>query len=282
MKDKRRKEEEITNRVELIKKHHFILWLILFFPIAIYKSIRYKILPKCVNVLLIIFFVILIIVSLDTFINPNRVIDNKVNKNLKNYTKDIGTILDVEQYDIIKDYYIYDVITSKGRYDIYVDSAFEIKAIKQIDLVSKNIYIAKDFKEEYKNVYSEIIRYINSNDIDLSNEVDEIVKTTDFSQTLKIKNKEYTFNISYENVDSVFDEDGNNLYTNSNPTLRLNQKMFKRVIKQLPQVEDVDYTSTIVFEDNSYSIYFYTKDGNLYRLQVFQSGKISVSIANSN
>lgn len=281
MKDKR-KEEEITNRVELIKKHHFILWLILFFPIAIYKSIRYKILPKCVNVLLIIFFVILIIVSLDTFINPNRVIDNKVNKNLKNYTKDIGTILDVEQYDIIKDYYIYDVITSKGRYDIYVDSAFEIKAIKQIDLVSKNIYIAKDFKEEYKNVYSEIIRYINSNDIDLSNEVDEIVKTTDFSQTLKIKNKEYTFNISYENVDSVFDEDGNNLYTNSNPTLRLNQKMFKRVIKQLPQVEDVDYTSTIVFEDNSYSIYFYTKDGNLYRLQVFQSGKISVSIANSN
>lgn len=280
MKDKRK--EEITNRVELIKKHHFILWLILFFPIAIYKSIRYKILPKCVNVLLIIFFVILIIVSLDTFINPNRVIDNKVNKNLKNYTKDIGTILDVEQYDIIKDYYIYDVITSKGRYDIYVDSAFEIKAIKQIDLVSKNIYIAKDFKEEYKNVYSEIIRYINSNDIDLSNEVDEIVKTTDFSQTLKIKNKEYTFNISYENVDSVFDEDGNNLYTNSNPTLRLNQKMFKRVIKQLPQVEDVDYTSTIVFEDNSYSIYFYTKDGNLYRLQVFQSGKISVSIANSN
>lgn len=282
MKDKIKKEEKTTNKVELIKQHHFILWLILFFPVAIYKSIRYKILPKWANALLIIFFVILIIVSLDTFINPNRVIDNKVDKNLENYVKNIGTILDVEQYDVIQDYYIYDVITSKGRYDVYVDNAFEIKAIKQIDLVSKNIYIAKDFKEQYKNVYSEVIRYINSNDIDLSNEVNEVVKTTDFSQTLKIKNKEYTFNISYENVDSVLDKDGNILYTNNNPTLRLNQKMFKKVIKQFPQVEDVDYTSTIVFEDDNYSIYFYTKDGNLYRLQVFQSGKISVSIADSN
>lgn len=279
---KEKKENQKINRIELIKKHHFILWLILFFPIAIYKSIRYKILPKWGNILLIIFFALLIIISVDTIINPNRVVDNNVNKNLKNYTKDIGTILDIEQYDVIQDYYIYDVITSNGRYDVYVDNAFEIKAIKQIDLVSKNIYIAKDFEDQYKDVYSEIIRFINSNDINLSNKIDEIIETNDFSQTLKINDKEYTFNISYENVDSVVDENNDIIYQNENPSLRINQKMLKKVIKKFPQIDNIDYATTITFEDDNYSIYIYTKDNNIYRLQVYQTGKISVSIANLN
>lgn len=280
MKDK--KENQKIDRIELIKKHHFILWLILFFPIAIYKSIRYKILPKWGNILLIIFFALLIIISVDTIINPNRVVDSNVNKNLKNYTKDIGDILDVEQYDVIQDYYIYDVITSNGRYDVYVDNTFEIKAIKQIDLVSKNIYIAKDFEDQYKDVYSEIIRFINSNDINLSNKIDEIIETNDFSQTLKINDKEYTFNISYENVDSVVDENNDIIYQNENPSLRINQKMLKKVIKKFPQIDNIDYATTITFEDDNYSIYIYTKDNNIYRLQVYQTGKISVSIANLN
>ena len=279
---KEKKENQKINRIELIKKHHFILWLILFFPIAIYKSIRYKILPKWGNILLIIFFALLIIISVDTIINPNRVVDNNVNKNLKNYTKDIGTILDIEQYDVIQDYYIYDVITSNGRYDVYVDNAFEIKAIKQIDLVSKNIYIAKDFEEQYKDVYSEVIRFINSNDINLSNKIDEIIETNDFSQTLKINDKEYTFNISYENVDSIVNENNDIIYQNENPSLRINQKMFKKVIKKFPQIDNIDYATTITFEDDNYSIYIYTKDNNIYRLQVYQTGKISVSIAELN
>ena len=279
---KEKKENQKIDRIELIKKHHFILWLILFFPIAIYKSIRYKILPKWGNILLIIFFALLIIISVDTIINPNRVVDNNVNKNLKNYTKDIGTILDVEQYDVIQDYYIYDVITSNGRYDVYVDNTFEIKAIKQIDLVSKNIYIAKDFEEQYKDVYSEIIRFINSNDINLSNKIDEIIETNDFSQTIKINDKEYTFNISYENVDSVVDENNDIIYQNENPSLRINQKMLKKVIKKFPQIDNIDYATTITFEDDNYSIYIYTKDNNIYRLQVYQTGKISVSIADLN
>lgn len=279
---KEKKENQKINRIELIKKHHFILWLILFFPIAIYKSIRYKILPKWGNILLIIFFALLIIISVDTIINPNRVVDNNVNKNLKNYTKDIGTILDIEQYDVIQDYYIYDVITSNGRYDVYVDNAFEIKAIKQIDLVSKNIYIAKDFEEQYKDVYSEVIRFINFNDINLSNKIDEIIETNDFSQTLKIDDKEYTFNISYENVDSIVDENNDIIYQNENPSLRINQKMLKKVIKKFPQIDNIDYATTITFEDDNYSIYIYTKDNNIYRLQVYQTGKISVSIADLN
>ena len=279
---KEKKENQKINRIELIKKHHFILWLILFFPIAIYKSIRYKILPKWGNILLIIFFALLIIISVDTIINPNRVVDNNVNKNLKNYTKDIGTILDIEQYDVIQDYYIYDVITSNGRYDVYVDNAFEIKAIKQIDLVSKNIYIAKDFEEQYKDVYSEVIRFINSNDINLSNKIDEIIETNDFSQTIKIDDKEYTFNISYENVDSIVDENNDIIYQNENPSLRINQKMLKKVIKKFPQIDNIDYATTLTFEDDNYSIYIYTKDNNIYRLQVYQTGKISVSIADLN
>ena len=279
---KEKKENQKIDRIELIKKHHFILWLILFFPIAIYKSIRYKILPKWGNILLIIFFALLIIISVDTIINPNRVVDSNVNKNLKNYTKDIGNILDVEQYDVIQDYYIYDVITSNGRYDVYVDNTFEIKAIKQIDLVSKNIYIAKDFEDQYKDVYSEIIRFINSNDINLSNKIDEIIETNDFSQTLKINDKEYTFNISYENVDSVVDENNDIIYQNENPSLRINKKMLKKVIKKFPQIDNIDYATTITFEDDNYSIYIYTKDNNIYRLQVYQTGKISVSIADLN
>lgn len=273
------KNKDMKTRTALIKEHHFILWLILFFPVALFKSFKYKILPKWLNIILTFLFGLFFIVILDTMINPTRVADNEVEKQLIKMENDIGTIISIEQYEIVDDYYVYDVITNQARYDVYIDALYEIKAIKMISNDSSNVYESDDFKDKYKGVYSEIIKFVNNNELDISNNIEKIVNTTTKQQTLIIDDVEYTFDCAYENINIIYDKDSNIIYKNDELSLRLNEEMFAKVNKNFPQTKDLDYASTIVFNDDSYEIYFYTKDGNLYKLQVFISGKISVSIA---
>lgn len=268
--------KKLEEKNELIKKHHFVLWLILFCPIALYKSFKYKILPKWLNIIIIICVLVLSIVSVDVVLNPSRVLDNKVEKELELYIEQLGTIINIEKYSNTTNYYIYDVISSNGRYDVYIDSTYKIKAIKQIDLSSKNIYISEDFEEQYKDIYSEIIRFINNNEINIDNQIKEVISTSNNSQVLKIGDKEYIFEISFENVDKIY-ENNNLIYENEQPSLRLNQEIFNKVTKKFPQTKNIDYASTIIFNDNNYEIYFYTKEGDLYQLIIYESGKIIVN-----
>lgn len=270
---------KMPEKVKLIKEHHLILWFFFFFPVALYKSFKYHILPKWLNVMFICFFSILLIVIVDTIINPNRVVNSKVEIELENYTDELGNVISVEQYDIIENYYIYDVISSLGRFDVYIDSSYKIKAIKQTEYDSKNIYISDDFEEKYKNVYSEIIRFVNNNDISISNNIENILETKTKEQTLKIDGKKYIFKISFENVEVIYDENENLIYKNENPSLKLNKKVFKKVFKKFPQTSNIDYLSNIEFYEDNYVICFHTKEGNIYKIMVYDNGTISVSVA---
>lgn len=276
------KVQQIKTTGQLIKEHHLIIWFFFFFPIALYKTYKYKILPKSVNIIITIFIALFLIVSIDTIVKPTRVADNKLKKQLIEKEDTIGTIISFEQYEIVEDYIVYDVITNNARYDVYIDTNFEIKAIKMVSNDSLNIYESHDFKENYKGVFSEIIKFVNNNDINISNNIENIVETSTKEQTLIIDGEEYKFECAFENIANVYDKDGNTIYTNDNLSLRLNQEMYKKVVKNFPQTKDLDYVSTIVFNDDNYEIYFYTKDTKLYRLQVYTTGKISVSVTTSD
>lgn len=273
---KTKKQETNLSTNDKIKKHHFILWLILLFPVGLYKSFKYKILPKWANILLTVCFSICILAIIDMIIYPSRILDNEINKEIKEY--DVGTIFTLEQYDVVEDYYIYDLITSNGRYDVYFTSNYEIKAIKQIDKEHKDIFVSDDFK--YKDVYSEIIRYLN-NDSNISLNIEEIIDEDFGIQKLKIDGEEYTFVISLETISTVQKND-EIIYENSLPSMRMPEEIYKRVTKQLSQTKNLLYVTAIDFTDENYSIFFYTEEMELYQLQIFENGRIKVKIATSN
>ena len=90
-------EKETSKQIEetigeKIKKHHIILWLLLFFPIALYKIYKYKIFPKWVNVIITIFFIICFIAIIDTFLNPTRIEDNKIKEEIQETNSNLEEI----------------------------------------------------------------------------------------------------------------------------------------------------------------------------------------------
>lgn len=275
-KTKKEKKIEIVQETvgEKIKKHHLILWLLLFFPVALYKIYKYKIFPKWVSILISIFFVICLIAIIDTFINPTRIEDNKIKKEIQEY--DVGTVFTLEQYDIVDEqYYVYDLITSTGRYDVYFSSNHEIEAIKQIDREHRDIFVSDNFP--YKDIFSEVIRYVD-NDSNISNNFEKIINEDFGTQVIEIDGKRYTFLISLESVSLIYLED-ETIYENSLPSMRMPEEIFKKASKKFNQVSDFWYANSIDFTDENYSIVFYTKDGGMFQFVVYENGRIKVNQA---
>lgn len=271
------KEIKEENMLELIKKHHLIIWLLLFFPVALYKIYKYKIFPKWTRILITIFFVVCLIAIVDTILNPTRIEDNKIRDEIEAY--DVGTIFTLEQYDTVDNtYYVYDLITSTGRYDVYFSTDHKIEAIKQIERQHKDIYIADDFP--YKDVFSEIIRHIDG-DSNISFNFEEIVSEDLGTQVIKIDGKEYTFIVSLEAVALIY-LDGETIYENSLPSIRMPQEIFEKASKKFSQVKNLWYVSGIDFTDKNYSIIFYTEDGGMFQFVVYEDGMIEVNVAKTN
>ncbi len=262
---------------EKIKKHHLILWFLFFFPVALYKIYKYKIFPKWINILITIFFAICFIAIVDTIINPTRIEDNKIRDEIKNY--DVGTIFTLEQYDTVDDtYYVYDLITSTGRYDVYFSAEHKIEAIKQIEREHKDLYISDDFP--YKDIFSEIIRYVDT-DSNISFNFEKILNEDFGTQVIQIDGKEYTFIVSMESVSLVY-LDGETIYENSLPSIRMPQEIYEKASKKFSQVRNLWYVSGIDFTEESYSIYFYTEDGGMFQFVIHKDGMIEVNIATTN
>lgn len=267
--------------LKVLKEQHIILWFLFFFPIGLYKSFKYKFLPKWMNIALTIVFIFLVVVIGDAIINPERVINTEVEQDL---TKggdwgDLGTLISVEYYTSIDDYYICDLITSQSRYDVYLDDSFDIKAIKEVEGYLEDIYIADDFNETYVGVLSEIIKFVNNNDVGISNNIEGYEDVCLGEQILTINGVEYDFNVEFEDVESIYSNDELVYEREGYACLRLNNEMFSKVCKNFPEVDDISYITTILFFDDYYKIYVNTTNGNIYELVVYSSGRITVNKA---
>lgn len=271
------KMKNLENKLNLIKKHHILLWLILFFPYGLFLLLKHKILPLWVNIIVIIFVSCLIIGVVDAKLYPNRLTDYNTEQNIEDF-KEIGNIFSIEQYLQIDNYFIYEVISSKGRFDIYSDVNGNIKSIKQIHPYINNIYNADDFKEEYKDLYSEVIKFLHNNTIDLNPNNIELISSTGYSQNIKLSDVEYCFNISFCEVSEVFDTNNNLLYENTTLSYRINKDLKERVSKKFPQTSNISQVINYEYYDDHYNVFFYTEDGNMFRLIVYKNGKVSVGI----
>ena len=269
--------EKQTVNMKRAREHHLLLWLLLFFPYGIYLSFKHKLLPKWLNISFTVLVFIVAVACADTYFNPTRVIDNKTKKQLIQHENEIGTIWSIEFSKSVDSYCVYDVISSKGRYDVYLNEAYDIEAIKEIDPEIKTIYEADDFK--YKGVYSEVLRYLESNTIHLSMNIKEIVKSDAVSQTLKIDDAVYVFYLEHEMVYKVTKEDGTELYVEKLPSIKMPSSLVKPILKKFPEIGEVYYVCNFYVHKDSFEFIFYSKSGKLYQVYQYESGKIVVNQA---
>ena len=260
------KSENKTEKKD-IKKLNIGLWLIFFPPVGLFYLYKYKIIPRILTIFISILLTILLIVITYNILNPYAIIDTNTEKNLKQYESEIGQQISLERYDynINNRYNIYDLVTNKGRYYVFVGNDNIIYNITQISENRKVIY--EDFDFVYKGLLPEIISYYKG-DIPIY----EIINTDVDKQTLKIDNKELVFNIIFENVYTIKYQD-EVIYINDDISIMLPKSLIEQ-IKQYIIIEN-SYCTNIEFLDNSV-IYYITSDNMNYRITQEVTGRILI------
>ena len=260
------KSENKTEKKD-IKKLNIGLWLIFFPPVGLFYLYKYKIIPRILTIFISILLTILLIVITYNILNPYAIIDTNTEKNLKQYESEIGQQISLERYDynINNRYNIYDLVTNKGRYYVFVGNDNIIYNITQISENRKVIY--EDFDFVYKVLFPEIISYYKG-DIPIY----EIINTDVDKQTLKIDNKELVFNIIFENVYTIKYQD-EVIYINDDISIMLPKSLIEQ-IKQYIIIEN-SYCTNIEFLDNSV-IYYITSDNMNYRITQEVTGRILI------
>ena len=260
------KSENKTEKKD-IKKLNIGLWLIFFPPVGLFYLYKYKIIPRILTIFISILLTILLIVITYNILNPYAIIDTNTEKNLKQYESEIGQQISLERYDynINNRYNIYDLVTNKGRYYVFVGNDNIIYNITQISENRKVIY--EDFDFVYKGLFPEIISYYKG-DIPIY----EIINTDVDKQTLKIDNKELVFNIIFENVYTIKYQD-EVIYINDDISIMLPKSLIEQ-IKQYIIIEN-SYCTNIEFLDNSV-IYYITSDNMNYRITQEVTGRILI------
>lgn len=295
---KNNKEQELDPKVQKLlnkaienqkirKEKKIWFWLILVPPIGIYKSFKYKAFSKAVNIFLLVLITIVLLLGLDTVIYPNRVLDAKVMKSIEKY-EDIGEVRSfIKQGDLDDKFFIYNVITTTGEYDIYFsgDGKFTIEGINQISPESKMIYKSDNIPDELDNIYAEIIRFFNEEDV--VKEYGNIVGYKDGDmenhQIIITDKGEYSIEVEYGQVVAVFKENENGEYEKlmqRNAEIKLPNDISKaldRNKKTIGEVKEV-YGYKITEETIEY---FFTNDKNThYKIVEYLDGSMEILVAN--
>ena len=266
--------EEVNKFYKQLQEHHIVFWFIIFFPVAIYRLIKYKIVPKFVSILMLlimsIILILIIIGSIDMIKNPMRVADNKLLKEVKEYN--LGDTRELQYLGAMSDDFgIYEWITTKGYYHIYISienkNDIKIEGIKEL-LSNKTVKWSKSLPKEYKNIPAPILRLF----IDERNYGKDIesINMSDYNQYLITykDNSIYEFDIQYYKVYQIYDVTNDNqelLYTcktlitffdDFQKVIDNNMKIYKNV-KTINALEITETKIEYTFENfcgNSYKI----------------------------
>lgn len=195
------------NRLEIRKREKIWLWLILFAPYGIYKAIKYKAFNKYVGIGMAILLSLIGILTFDSMYYPDRVLDNKMKETI-NSIEELGSFRAGEKIGAYKeDFIIYNIITSKGEFDLYIKgyNKEDIIAINEISPDRKFVYTSEDFSKNLKDVFPEIIRFFNEEESETKfGKIEKVLETHDNSQKIKTSKGTYVFNVNYEQIESIF------------------------------------------------------------------------------
>ena len=280
---------KINKLFKEFKEHKILFWMIVCFPVAIYRLVKYKIVPKFVSIILtivlsLLFFIIIICVY-DTMVNPTRVVDNKVQEELKDYN--IGKTRELEYLGKISKCGIYDVITTKGYYHVYVsatnDKEIKIEGIKEI-LKNTTLKWSKNLPQSYKNLPAPIIAlFIEEKEYEKTVKNIECTDLDQYLITYKDGTK-YLFDIRYYKVYKIYEITNNKSelkYTcktlikfkkDFQDIINRNMKIYKNV-KKINALEITQDTITYTFENFC---------GNSYRIIKYNDEKFDIQQSDDN
>lgn len=184
-------------------------WILLFFPYGIYYMFKNKAFKSPIRIAITIFISIIIVGVADFLINPDRVLDDMVNKSVVEYldkNKDMGTFGFIEKVKRDyknkndREYFLY---TSKDKYMVCVnqkDRKAELVGIYEVGHEQKTVYQSENF-DIPKNINPAVYFFIKDNDY---GNVKEVTKTEYPYQNVKTDKGDYRFFCDYGRVDKVY------------------------------------------------------------------------------
>lgn len=259
---------ESSNRHEIRKKNHIWMYLVLLPPYGLYKAYRNKAFSKHTLLFMLIAFIMIFILTLDTIAYPNRVLDSKVTQSINNF-KDIGTVRRVNKEGILyKKFFIYNTITTKGEYDVYLsnnNNTLKIDGINQT-LPNRKMIYKNGIEDNLNGVFAEIIRHVSNDNKNIYGKIKSISKTYKNGQIINTEKGTFNFEVKFDNVINVFKLNKNNIYTkiySEPPQIKIPNdisKIIKRNRKKIGNIKQViSYNLTPKAEE-----YIYLSDNGFY------------------
>lgn len=290
------KSEKISDNTikyqQLRKEHNIWIWLILFCPVGIYKSIKYKCFSKPINVLLVVTLLLCVVLGLDNVLYPDRVIDYNIKKTFKSISDeyDLGTYRFGEKVGTIESkYIIYTITSTNGEYDLYFSDSTgkNISAIYSFEPEKGYILKSDEFTNLFKDIYPEILRLLTNKYLtNTYGEIQEIESTTDLTQTIKFTNGTFMFQVDKKAVISVYkiNEDKSMLkvYNNGNNQPKIPPDISNYLKKNSKRIGDLgSIVSYVINEDNREYIIRMT-NGNYHKLILYDNNTIEIYNAENN
>lgn len=293
--DKPVEESKLVKFIELIFKHHIILWLVIFPPVAFYRIFKYKILNKYVSIALLVMLAFLLFILTYSALNPTLIVDSQIEEYMT--TAGYGTVREIEHIGVFDEYNITDVITTKGYYTIYFQygEALEVKTIVslQSDMTGSDgkndfwvDYEAEDTNKLLGELNPAVTKFISQNDN--YGKIESVLETTYGGQIIQTDKGRYHFYYKYYSTTSIdkWDEMSNHWTPIMNRDYVVKMKPEfekalnqKKVIPLYYQIEEV--TSYGVNMNEIYYI-FTNFCGNQYRVVKFNDGRICIEAAIDN
>lgn len=268
------------------KEHHIWIWLILFSPVGIYKSIKYKCFTKPINILLSLTFCICIILGIDNFLYPDRVIDNNLKKTFisSSETHNLGDYRFGEKIGTIKnEYIIYSVTSTTGTYDFYLSDAKgkNIAAIRELTPNRNDIFISNNFDNSLKNIYPEILRLYTKKDLsEKLGEIKKIKKTVDSYQEIECINGNFRFQVDKGVVTSVFKVNNNGpiekIYNGGNNIPSLPNTLTNYLNKNKKSIGELGAVISYTINDNNREYVLRMRNGNFHKIKLYDDKTMEI------
>ena len=275
-------QAKIDKKFAIIKEHKILFWLILFPPIGLYKTYKYGILNKWISAIVGLLIVIFLILCIDVGMNPNRVTDMIT----KEAIIELGTIGEPRYVSkkgyIDNKYLIYDVLTTDGKYNLYlkldennkyvIDGIFKI--IPDIEFIKEPSLL----DEKIKDIFPQILLFFNNEENkNKFGEIEELISTSENYQDIKTTKGTYTIEVKYDGITSItaYDEEGNEevVYTrevmiNLPKQVEKFLKDNKKEIGEMTEIISCEITNSsieYIFKNDNSSYYKveYKNDGTL-------------------
>ena len=280
--------------VQLILKHHIILWLLLFPPIAFYRLFKHKIVNKWIGISLIAMMLALVFVITYSAFNPTLIVDDSIEKYMSN--SGYGKVREIDHLGTFDKYNVSEVITTTGYYTVY----FEYSSTEGIDVVTIVEYETELVSDVIVNGFNTIYQSENSNPLitELNPALIKfIVKHNDYGniqsvdetgvgyQIVTTDKGQYTFYFKYYETISIqkWNQDADQWQDvmNRDYIVTMRPEFTDALNREdvIPKYYKIQTINQYGVNENEIYYIFTNFCGNVYRIVKFNDGRINLEIA---